>query len=143
MKTISIFNKIKLFFIRLKPSNLIHRIVKPFLNDLQKDYKWLVNEQNIIINNLDNKIKELRTRINSIEGLMPSELHEEFKTPFKDDEDVFVKRCAELQTELDEVIEENKELKKELKEYKHSYNMVLLDLKERVNKRINLTNERG
>jgi len=63
MKTITIFNKIKLFFIRLKPSNLIYEIVKPLINKLEK--KAFEGDLIIVkqLRGLENKINKLEKRL--------------------------------------------------------------------------------
>ena len=63
MKTITIFNKIKLFFIRLKPSNLIYEIVKPLINKLDK--KAFEGDLIIVkqLRGLENKINKLDKRV--------------------------------------------------------------------------------
>ena len=74
---------------------------------------------------LEKSIKKIDKRVKELE---PSELHEMLQTPFNDNDDIFVIRCAELQTKLDEVVKEKNQLMVKYKAIRNN---------------INLTNERG
>ena len=105
-------------------------------DDLESRIDVLDEDINGYCIELEKSIEKIDKRVKELE---PTELHEMLQTPFKDDEcnicDDVGRTCAELQTELDKV-------KDELKEYKHSYNMVLLEIKEVINNNINLTSEK-
>ena len=94
-------------------------------DDLEQDINSLENKHINWVDSFKIKIDELDERINELE---PSELHEMLQTPFNDNDDIFVIRCAELQTKLDEVVKEKNELMVKYKAIRNN---------------INLTNERG
>ena len=116
---------------------------------IENNDKRIANETSSTNNAFDDVARDIIKVEKRIKELEPSELHQVLQTPFNDDNDVFVKRCAEQETELDEVKKENKELMFDIdKAFKSNKNLVkknkelMINLKCIISNNINLTNEK-
>ena len=87
------------------------------LNDKYDDLEQDINDYYI---ELEKSIKKIDKRVKELE---PSELHEMLQTPFNDNDDIFVIRCAELQTKLDEVVKEKNQLMVKYKAIRNNINL--------------------
>ena len=112
---------------------------------IENNDKRIDNETSSTNNAFDDVARDIIKVEKRIKELEPSELHQVLQTPFNDDNDVFVKRCAEQETELDEVKKENKELMFDIdKAFKSNKNLVKKnkELKETIDKERNNLDDR-